>query len=362
LRILCQTATESQTAPGSQSELNKIKVIVDQDARGPGTSDQQAILVFLQSDAFEVLGITTVSGDQWVREETQHVLRLVEIAERTDVPVIQGAEFPLLNSKEETERWEALYGRIEYKGCWTEYFPPGRSTVNGMNYHLPAVIPSMIEGEPKIKAHPGTAAQFMIEMVHKYPGEVVIWSGAPLTNVALALRLDPEFAALAKEFVLMGGGMWADKGGIRVTDARREFNWWFDPEAARIALRASWKKVTITPIDISVKTRLSDEIRAEIAKADTPVARYLTQYSLPGYMWDEISGIAMIEPSIITEQRELYVDCDIDHGAGYGNTLFWEINNAVPPFVRKATVQFNLNTEKFYRIYIDLMTRPPRCA
>src|SRR5258708_9133074 len=100
----------------------KIKVIVDQDARGPGTSDQQAILVFLQSDKFDVLGITTVSGDQWVKEETQHVLRMTEIAQRTDVPVIQGAEFPLLNSKEETERWEAMYGKLEYKGCWTDHF------------------------------------------------------------------------------------------------------------------------------------------------------------------------------------------------------------------------------------------------
>src|SRR5580704_14449857 len=97
----------------------RIKVIVDQDARGPGTSDQQALLVFLQSDRFDVLGITTVSGDQWVKEETQHVLRMLEISGRTDVPVIEGAEFPLLNSKEETERWEALYGKLEYKGCWT---------------------------------------------------------------------------------------------------------------------------------------------------------------------------------------------------------------------------------------------------
>src|SRR5436309_4990646 len=87
------------------SAAQRIKVIVDQDARGAGTSDQQAILVFLQSEKFEVLGITTVSGDQWVKEETQHVLRMLEIAQRTDVPVIQGAEFPLLNSKEETERW-----------------------------------------------------------------------------------------------------------------------------------------------------------------------------------------------------------------------------------------------------------------
>src|SRR6202521_91119 len=118
----------------------KIKVIVDQDARGPGTSDQQAVLVFLQSDKFEVLGITTVSGDQWVKEETQHVLRMLEIAGRTDVPVIQGAEFPLLNSKEETERWEALYGKFEYKGCWTD-FEPNRSTKFREPYHAPDVVP-----------------------------------------------------------------------------------------------------------------------------------------------------------------------------------------------------------------------------
>src|SRR5437667_6303926 len=94
LALISLLALVSSSAAAAQ----KIKVIVDQDARGPGTSDQQALLVFLQSDKFDVLGITTVSGDQWVKEETQHVLRMVEISGRTDVPVIQGAEFPLLNS------------------------------------------------------------------------------------------------------------------------------------------------------------------------------------------------------------------------------------------------------------------------
>src|ERR1700758_3881831 len=139
---------------GSFSAAQKIKVIVDQDARGPGTSDQQAILVFLQSEKFEVLGITTVSGDQWVKEETLHVLRLLEIANRTDVPVVQGAEFPLLNSKEESGRWEALYGKLEYKGCWTDPFAANRSTVFDQPYHPPEVVPPMPEGEPHIQAAP----------------------------------------------------------------------------------------------------------------------------------------------------------------------------------------------------------------
>jgi len=344
------------------ASAQKIKVIVDQDARGPGTSDQQAILVFLQSEKFDVLGITTVSGDQWVKEETQHVLRLLEISGRTDVPVYMGAQFPLLNSKEESERWEAMYGKLEYKGCWTEHFKAKRSTIYDEPYHAPDIVPPMQEGEAHLKAQPGTAAEFIVQMVHKYPGEVVLWAGGPLTNYALALRLDPEVATLAKEFVLMGGGFYADKGAIDpgAIDARREFNWWFDPEAARIVLRAPWKKLTITPIDISVKTRYTEEMKATVSKANTAVTQYLDKYSLPGYMWDEIAGIALIDPTIITGQKQLFMDIDTDHGASYGKTLFWGSQTNAPPYLRVANVQFDIDADKFYKIYIDLMTRSPQ--
>src|SRR5581483_10332581 len=131
----------------------KLKVIVDQDARGPATTDMQSILIFLQSDIFDELGITTVSGDQWVKEETQRTLRLVEIAGRTDVPVVEGAEFPLLNSKEESERWENLYGKLRYKGCWTDFSNRPASTPPAFReaYHDPDVVPPLVEGAPHTK-------------------------------------------------------------------------------------------------------------------------------------------------------------------------------------------------------------------
>ncbi|MFY9561340.1 MAG: nucleoside hydrolase [Terriglobales bacterium] len=346
---------------GSELQGQKIKVIVDQDARGPATTDMQSILIFLQSVKFDVLGITTVSGDQWVKEETQRTLRLLEIAGRADVPVIQGAEFPLLNSKEETERWEALYGKFRYKGCWSDFSNRPASTPPAFRtgYHEPDIVPPLVEGTPHTKALDETAAHFIVRMVHKYPGEVVIWAGGPLTNIALALRLDPEVATLAKELVLMGSGMYADNGGIGGVDARREFNWWFDPESVRITMRAPWKKITITPVDISVKTKLGKEIQAAIAKADTPVARYLTEYSVESFMWDELSAAAMVDPSIITSQKELYVDIDIDHGPSYGQTLFWNPGTELPPYERKATVQFDVDAPKLYDLYIKLMTKPP---
>jgi purine nucleosidase len=351
----------SQLSP-QKMLAQKIKVIVDQDARGPATTDMQSILIFLQSDRFDVLGITTVSGDQWVKEETQRTLRLLEIAGRTDVPVAVGAEFPLLNSKEESERWEALYGKFRYKGCWSDFSkrPGGPPAESRGGYHEPDVIPTLVEGAPHTKAIDESAAHFIVRMVHKYPGEVVIWAGGPLTNIALALRLDPEVATLAKEFVLMGSGMYADNGGISGIDGRREFNWWFDPEAVRIAMRAPWKKITITPIDISVKTIVNPAVKAAIAKADTPVARYLTQYSVESFMWDELSAAAMVDPSIITGQKQLYVDIDVDHGPSYGETLFWKPGTELPPYERVATVQFDVDTKKLYDLYIKLMTQPPQ--
>jgi purine nucleosidase len=359
--VLVLSAFLMLTAAG-QTQAQKIKVIVDQDARGPATTDMQSILIFLQSDKFDVLGITTVSGDQWVKEETQRTLRLLEIARRTDVPVVPGAEFPLLNSKEETERWEALYGRLRYKGCWSDFSKRAGSVPPAFRagYHDPGVIPPLVEGRPNIKPLEETAAHFIVRMVHQYPGEVVIWAGGPLTNIALALRLDPGVATLAKELVLMGSGMYADDGGINGIDGRREFNWWFDPEAVRIAMRAPWNKITITPIDISIKTTVNPAVKAAIAKANTPVARYLTEYSVESFMWDELSAAALIDPAIVTRQKELYVDINVDHGPSYGETLFWELGTELPAYERKATVQFDVDTKRLYDLYIKLMTQPER--
>jgi purine nucleosidase len=363
-RIVVLLAAFLMLTAATALQAQKIKVIVDQDARGPATTDMQSILIFLQSDKFDVLDVTTVSGDQWVKEETQRTLRLLEIVGRTDVPVVEGAEFPLLNSKEESERWEARYGKFRYKGCWSDFSKRPGTTPPAFReaYHEPGVIPPLVEGTPHTKPLDETAAHFIVRMVHQYPGEVVVWAGGPLTNIAIALRLDPEVARLAKELVLMGSGMYSDIGGISGIDGRREFNWWFDPEAVRIVMRSSWKKITITPIDISIKTKLTPEIKAAIAKADTPVARYLTEYSVESFMWDELSAAAMVDPSIITGQKQFYVDIDIDHGPNYGETLFWGLGTELPPYEKLATVQFDVDAPKLYDLYVKLMTKPPRQA
>src|SRR5713226_9995759 len=94
----------------------KRKVIIDQDAAGPGGTDMQSILALVNSPDTDVLGITVVTGDAWRDEEVQHTLRLMEIIGRTDIPVLPGAVFPLVNSKEYIAKWETLYGKVVYQG------------------------------------------------------------------------------------------------------------------------------------------------------------------------------------------------------------------------------------------------------
>src|SRR5207244_12241692 len=120
-----------------------------------------------------------------------------------------------------------------------------------------------------------------------------------------------------------------------------------------------WKKVVTTPSARSVKMRFTEEMKSTISKANTPITQYLDKYALPGYMWDEIAGGALIDPSIIIGQKQLYMDIDVDHGASYGKTIFWDSKAQVPPYLRLANVQFDIDAEKFYKLYVGLMTRPP---
>ena len=105
----------------------------------------------------------------------------------------------------------------------------------------------MPEGKPTTKPLDEDAAHFLVRMVRKYPHEITIYAGGPMTNLALAIAIDPEFPALAKELVFMGGSLNPGTDDPEFANTpRHEFNLWFDPEAAHIVLRAPWKKIVCT--------------------------------------------------------------------------------------------------------------------
>jgi purine nucleosidase len=330
----------------------KRKIIIDQDAAGPAGTDQQSILLLIQSPQTEVLGITVVTGDQWLKAEIAHTLRMLELIGRTDIPVVPGAEYPLVRRKEETELWEQLYGSVAWLGAWTPRF-----------YHPADDLGEMPEGKPTTKPADEDAAHFLIRIVHKFPNEITIYEGGPMTNLALATSIDPEFAGMAKELVFMGASLNPQTTDPEfVNTPRREFNLWFDPEAAHIVLQAPWKKIVCTPVDISVKTRMTVELINRVKAGNSPAARYISQYThLHGdynYLWDELAAAAWLDPSLITIKETRFMDVNLDKGYSYGDTITWADWDKPKIALQPVEVQDDLNTEKFYKMFVDLWTAP----
>ncbi len=305
------------------------KVIIDQDAFGPGGPNLQPILMVLQSPDIEVLGITVESGDGWQKENTAHTLRMLELIGRTEIPVLSGATYPLVNTEEATLRWESLYGKLPYKGAWMREWP-SYNTVNRLRYHAAEVIPPMPEGEPQTRAAPETAAAFLVRQVREHPGEITVLALGPFTNLALAARLDDSFAAHARELVIMGGSFnpqapRRDEFAMQfVYSPRVEFNSRWDPEAAHIMLHAGWPRITVVPNDATTATKLTAGLLQQATAGNGAVARYTARYGQPGFpMWDEVAAAVLLDPAVATRREPLSMDIDLDHGANYGATLSW---------------------------------------
>ncbi len=348
----------------------RLKVIADQDSAGPQGTNFLSLLMLLNAPAVELLGITTVSGDQWVEPATVFALHALELTGRRDVPVVKGAERPLLNSAREQELREALYG--SYPG-WH----------GSLNPDTPAPSRTWAPpgGFPTTKARPGRAADFLIDTIRAHPHEVVLYFGGPLTNLALAVAMDPGIVPLTKALYIMGA---SSSGGP-------ELNWWWDPEAAAIVMRQHWPQMVVTPYEAGAQPVSSEALMRRVAKSGGRLARhvqevYLDAPPLPGTsywspMWDEVLVAALLHPSVITKSEVMYLDVDITHGPKYGHTVIWKKPEAPlsfflpysgpdgvdpakwtahldpPSHLSPATVHLDVDVPRFEDIFVDLMSR-----
>jgi inosine-uridine nucleoside N-ribohydrolase len=356
------SAAAAAATSSATSAAPKRKVIIDQDAFGPAGSNLQAILMLLQAPDVELLGITITSGDGWRDEEVSHTLRLLEIAGRPEVPVFAGAVNPLINSQARTEKWEQLYGKLFYKGAWTRVWP-NQGELTRAPFHEPGVIPKSPAGMPHIKAATESATSFLVRTVRANPGQVSIIAAGPLTNIALAVKLDPDFSTNAKELVFMGGSFnpVAAKNAFAAEYAnapRREFNMRWDPEAASIVLHEPWKQIMQVPVDPTTYTFFKKEFFDRIAGGGAPFAAYLKRFGQSYPMWDELAVAVWLDPTLVHWHEKLLVDADTSFTASYGNTLSWSLNEGPGLGEKPINVVFDVDVPRFEQMTLDLLSKP----
>ncbi len=339
-------------------------VIADNDFSGPATTNLQAAIFLLNTPGVRVLGLTVVTGDAWRDDEVAHTLRLLEIMGRPEVPVVPGAVFPLINNQERTALWQRSFGKIFWKGA---YNTTEESPLKTYRQHGPFEVPPLLEGNPTLKPLAQTAAAFLIEQVHKYPHQVSVYAGGPLTNLALAIRLDPEFASLAKQLVFMGG-IPATNATTKSAHAENlayngvvnpDFNLYFDPEAAYIVLHAPWAKI-VSVGEITNRVVLTKELLARVTAVDTPVTAYLAKYAqfdVP--LWDEMTAAVLADPSLVKARATFRLDVDIDHGANYGNARVYTEGTAPGLGEQPVEIVTDLDDARFTDEFVRAMQAPP---
>jgi inosine-uridine nucleoside N-ribohydrolase len=244
-----------------------MKIIFDTDI-GWMNDDCIALLMALHAPGIEVVGITPVMGNYDQAFEVECALRLLEHTGHETIPVAPGFDRPLLHER-------SVYSDQMW-GKWATF---------ETGFAHPA-------GHPELKPDRRHAVDLIIETVLAHPGEITIVAVGPLTNVAVALRKEPRIRDLAKEVVVMGGGINLFPGGFGNSTPLAEFNFWVDPEAARIVMR-SGMKIALLPINVCRKTHLPRDFVERIAGSKTAkqgAAELFRNYTLPLFGEEDVDG------------------------------------------------------------------------
>ncbi|KAG8228830.1 hypothetical protein J437_LFUL008326 [Ladona fulva] len=330
------------------------KVIIDVD---PGADDGMAILLMTSKLAkrergINVIAITCVSGNTGIDNAVANTLKVLKTAGRLDIPVYKGANRPLLRNSTS----DNFFGQDGFGDFYYEDAP-----------------------KPKKYLQKEHAVLAMIRLVSQYPGEVTLLATGPLTNVALALKLYPNFIKDLKRLVVLGGSV----NGVGNVKPALEFNFYFDPEAANIVLSAATKPICLVPWEtVKDRTRISMDWRQNImGPIQSPRIQLLNKaeriYNKTDDQWinaDSFAALLVLRRDSSTlahtktfcggnpQYAEVVVDCDKIGGAvivDYANNLKKkpniEIIEAFHPKIYKETVlRYLAKAEEFEKLFFLL--------
>jgi len=367
LRLFALAALAVTAASAGASDLYRghepapPKVILDTDFNTI-SDDGQALAMLAQLDAagkLDLLGVAVATGNAWLEQETSDALKAVErLGIERSIGVYVGAKYGLLHDYAAYLDEVATFGPpVDYVGAFSSPPPTSPSDLvappDGFATHT---LPQ--------RQH---AVDFMIEQIHRYPHQVSILEIAPPTNLAMAIRKDPSIVPLIKQVVTMAGQIYVP--GNAYNDAA-EFNWWADPEAVKIVLRAAVPKV-IVPLDLTNNVPLTKSVFQQIAyhQPATPITKlFADAYApffgsapppYPLYIWDTTALAYLVDPTFATATRDLWVDMDTTFDANYGKSIVYDTNpKPAIPLLTQSKVVLAFDTARFYAFYADLLTRP----
>jgi purine nucleosidase len=306
------------------------KIILDCD---PGHDDAVALLLAHGNPEIELVGVTTVMGNQTLDKVTRNALSVARVAGITGVPFARGAARPLVR---QVETAESIHGDSGLDG--------------------PALP------EPTIELDPRPAAQFLIDtLLAAEPGEITLVATGALTNLALAVRLEPRIVERVREVVLMGGG-----AHVGNWSAVAEFNIVIDPEAAAIVFNEPWP-VTMVGLDLTHQALATPEVIEAIRAVGTGPAKFvdeLMDFFAESYkdaqgfdhppVHDPCAVAYVIDPTLMRTVRAP-IDIELTGGLTLGMTVV-DLRAPAGPEV-STQVAFDLDHGRFWALVVDALQR-----
>ena len=333
--------------------LEHPKVIFDTDF-GQLNDDSQALFLLLQAGV-DVLGVTTVSGNTWSGEGTAYALRQLELERKQNIPVYEGSADPLFGDRSALLPAETqLFGvDAKYPGAWGRPRPASYQQLAQPPYGGYATT---------AKAN-GNAVDFIVDQVSAHPHQLTLFVLGPATNVALAVKKNPEIVPLVKQVIYMAGAF--DVPGNQGPAA--EFNVWFDPEAARIAFTTPFPSQIVVPLDVTDTVQYGKaQYDRVIAGENTPIKQEFKDQQGPQFskdpnyrtdVWDALTAGIFLHPELITQSSTRRVMVNTQEGPDYGRTLGFDPAHA-PPGTQLVQVVQHIDVPKFFDLFVSLMGKP----
>jgi inosine-uridine nucleoside N-ribohydrolase len=324
-------------------------VIFDTDCGVFGDDGAALVMLAHSPEQVTIAGVTTVPGNVWGDQVAEYVTHILDLLRRPQIPVYTGAAAPLIHTAAMAHESVRRWGPLEFMGAFADPNPN-------------AVIPAPGAALTTRHTHRGQAVNFIISEVERQPGEVTIFAIGPMTNIALALRLRPDIETKIKRIVFMGGNYKVPGN----TTPMAEFNFWFDPEAARIVLRSRIPQKVMFGLDICNQAPMRKAEFDQIASAHTPIAElfredlgkrypgFLDKPNAQAYLWDALAAAYLIDPGFVTREEKHHLDVVTEWGRFYGATIPLDVHltNGVPP----VTVALDLNYKRVFALYKEKLT------